>query len=369
MADQLDVLRQRIARAQGVMRERGVDFLFVAPSSDLVYFFDLDAHASERLLLLIIPKEGKPQLVVAAFERPHAAGKEELVELHTWQEHDRPIELVRQIVADVTSPTIGVSDQMRAGFLVGMLESIPDAAFLNATGIIRELRMVKDEDEIAKLKRAAAMADAAWEEFVATARLAGKTERQAATELAGLRAKHGLEVTSLGICASGPNSAAPHHRTGERVIQPGDSVVFDYGGKYQHYTADITRTVHVGEPSEEYRRAYETVLRANETAVPWYRPGVECQAVDQAARQVIEDAGFGAYFSHRLGHGLGLDGHEEPYLVKGNTLPLRAGMVFSDEPGIYIPGRFGIRIEDSVVVREGGGEKINHARRDLVVME
>lgn len=356
-------------RVQAVMGERGVDFLFVAPSSDLIYFFDVDAHASERLLLLIIPQNGKAQLVIANFESPHAAGKEELIDLHTWEEHERPLDLVQEIVSGVKAPTIAVSDQMRAGFLVGMLESIPDAAFVNGTGIVRELRMVKDEAEIERLKQAAAMADAAWDEFVATAKLTGKTEREAASELATLRAKHGLEVTSIGICASGPEGAEPHHRTGNRKIQTGDSVTFDFGGKFEHYTADVTRTVHIGEPSDEYRRAYETVLKANEAAVPHYRPGVECQAVDRAARQVIEDAGFGEYFSHRLGHGLGLDGHEEPYLVKGNTLPLKAGMVFSDEPGIYIPGKFGIRIEDSVVVRDGCGEKINHCRRDLIVME
>lgn len=363
------VLQQRVNRAQSVMQARGVDFLFVSPSSDLVYFFDVAAHASERLLLLIIPQRGKSQLVIANFERTHADGKEDLVELHTWEEHERPLDLVREIVAGVRSPSIAVCDQMRAGFLVGMLEVLPDANFSNGTGIIRELRMVKDESEIERLKRAAAMADAAWDEFVSTARLVGKTEREAAGELATLRAQHGLEVTGIGICASGPNSAKPHHRTGERRIQPGDSVVFDFGGKYEHYTADVTRTVHIGPPSDEYRRAYQTVLEANEAAVPHYRPNVACQDVDQAARTVIEAAGYGEYFSHRLGHGLGLDGHEEPYLVKGNTLPLRAGMVFSDEPGIYIPGQFGIRVEDSVVVREGGGEKINHCRRDLVVME
>lgn len=361
-------LKNRIEAAQSVMRDRDVDFLFVAPSADLIYFFDLAAHASERMLLLVIPQQGKPDLVVANFERPHAKGKEDLVEIHSWEEHERPIELVREIVSAVNAPTIGVSDQMRAGFLVSMLESLPDAAFINSVGIIRELRMVKDDDELENLKTAAAMADAAWDEFVSTTTLSGKTERQAARELAALRTKHGLEVISNGICASGPNSAAPHHSTGERVIQMGDSVVFDFGGKYRHYTADVTRTVHVGEPSDEYRRAYDAVLEANEAAVPQYRPGVACQDVDLAARQVIESAGFGQYFSHRLGHGLGLDGHEEPYLVKGNSLPLKAGMVFSDEPGIYIPGRFGIRIEDSVVVRENGGEKINHCRRDLIVM-
>lgn len=362
------MLQRRIEAAQRVMEEREVDFLFVAPSSDLIYFLDLNAHASERLSLLIIPQRGKPYYVVAAFESPRLAGKEDLVQIHTWQEHEQPVELVRTLISDVRNPTIGISDQMRAGFLVRMLELIPDAAYISATGIIRELRMVKDEAEIENLKRAASMADAAWDEFVATATLTGKTERQAAGELADLRRKHGLEVTSIGICASGPNGASPHHATGERVIQEGDSVVFDFGGKYNNYTADVTRTVHIGEPSEEYRRAYETVLAANEAAVAYYKPGVPCQEVDRAARKVISDAGFGQYFLHRLGHGLGLDGHEEPYLVEGNTLPLKAGMVFSDEPGIYIAGKFGIRIEDSVVVRDNGGEKINHCRRDLVVM-
>lgn len=362
------VLQQRMGRAQSVMRERGVDYLFVAPSADLIYFFDVASHASERLLLLMIPQSGKSHLVIANFERTHADGKEDLVELHTWEEHENPLDPVREVAAGVRRPTIAVCDQMRAGFLVGMLEVLPDANFSNGTGIIRELRMVKDELEIERLKRAAEMADAAWDEFVSTAKLSGKTETQAAGELAALRARHGLEVTGIGICASGPNSAKPHHRTGQRRIQPGDSVVFDFGGKYEHYTADVTRTVHVGEPSDEYRRAYQTVLEANEAAVAYYRPGVACQEVDQAARSIIEAAGYGRYFSHRLGHGLGLDGHEEPYLVKGNSLPLRMGMVFSDEPGIYIPGEFGIRVEDSVVVRDGGGEKINHCRRDLVVM-
>jgi len=213
------------------------------------------------------------------------------------------------------------------------------------------------------------MADAAWEEFVATARLTGKTERQAAEELTELRAKHGLEIHGIGICASGPNSAAPHHITGDRVIQPGDTVIFDFGGKHEHYSADVTRTVHIGEPDDEYRRVYDIVLRANEAALAAVRPGVACQDIDRAARKVITDAGYGEYFIHRVGHGLGLDGHEEPYLVEGNTLPLQVGMVFSDEPGIYIPGLFGVRIEDAVVVTEHGGERLNHCSRELTVME
>ena len=368
MSVDTSVLARRIAAAQRLMGERGVDFLFVAPSSDMIYLFDYPSHASERLALLIVPKTGKSQLVVPVLERSRSAGRESLVDIHTWGETEQPVRLVREVVRDVAGPSIAVSDQMWSGFLVRMLEALPDASFGSATPVIRELRMTKDEAEVDNLRRAAAMADAAWEEFVATATLAGKTERQAAEILTGLRAKHGLEVSNLGICASGPNSANPHHMTGDRVIQAGDTIVFDYGGKYRHYTADITRTVHVGEPDDEYRRVYGTVLRANEAALAAIRPGAACQDVDRAARLVIADAGYGEYFIHRVGHGLGLDGHEEPYLVEGNTLPLTAGMAFSDEPGIYIPGRFGVRIEDAVVVTPSGGEKLNHAPRDLTVM-
>jgi len=302
-------------------------------------------------------------------ERSRADAQASLVDIRTWEETVQPVDLVGDIVRSVPRPTIAVSDQMWAVFLVRMLEVIPDATFISGTSVLRELRMVKDREELDRLRRAAAMADAAWEEFVATARLTGKTERQAAEELTELRAKHGLEIHGIGICASGPNSAAPHHITGDRVIQPGDTVIFDFGGKYEHYSADVTRTVHIGEPDDEYRRVYDIVLRANEAALAAVRPGVACQDIDRAARKVITDAGYGEYFIHRVGHGLGLDGHEEPYLVEGNTLPLQVGMVFSDEPGIYIPGRFGVRIEDAVVVTEQGGERLNHCSRELTVME
>jgi Xaa-Pro aminopeptidase len=173
----------------------------------------------------------------------------------------------------------------------------------------------------------------------------------------------------FGICASGPNSASPHYNTGERVIEAGDAVIFDWGGELNGYLSDMTRTVVIGEPSDEYRKVYDIVLRANQAAFAAVRPGVPCEDVDRAARDVITDAGYGEHFIHRVGHGLGLDVHEEPYMVSGNTLPLAPGMVFSDEPGIYLDGKFGIRIEDTVVCTKDGAERINSAPRDLVVMD
>jgi Xaa-Pro aminopeptidase len=173
----------------------------------------------------------------------------------------------------------------------------------------------------------------------------------------------------FGICASGPNSASPHYHTGERVIELGDAVIFDWGGELDGYLSDMTRTVVIGEPSAEYRTVYEIVLRANQAAFEAVRPGVPCEDVDRAARDLITQAGYGEYFIHRVGHGLGLDVHEDPYLVSGNTMPLAPGMVFSDEPGIYMAGKFGVRIEDTVVCTESGAERINSAPRDLVVMD
>ena len=235
--------------------------------------------------------------------------------------------------------------------------------------MIGALRVVKDEAELAALREAARRTDAAWSRFIESTRLSGLTELQAGAELTRYLVEEGLPKPDFLIVGSGPGSASPHHITGDRVIQEGDSVVFDFGSTWDHYYSDITRTVHVGEPSDEYRKVYETVLRANEAAKAAVRSGVACQDVDKAARDVIEAAGYGEYFIHRVGHGLGLDVHEEPYMVSGNTTPLQPGMVFSDEPGIYIPGEFGVRIEDILVCTEDGYESLNNAPRDLMVMD
>jgi Xaa-Pro aminopeptidase len=352
------------------MARQNVDFVMVGPSSDMLYLFGVAAHASERLCLLVIPQSGKASFVVNEIEKTRAAGKEAVADLAVWQENENPISLVADLVGGGEGETIGVSQQLWAVFLVRMLERMPKARFTSAVEIIRTMRMHKDESELASLKGAAARADAAWEEFIATEMLAGKTEREAISALTALRRKHGLTIQGDGICASGPiNSPAPHHLTGDRVIQKGDAVIFDFMGSYNYYHADVTRTVVIGEPDEEYRKVYDLVLQANLAAFEASRIGNTCQDVDRAARQFLTRAGYGQYFIHRVGHGLGLDVHEEPYLIEGNQLPLQAGMVFSDEPGVYIPNRFGIRVEDTVVVTPNGPEKINHCRRELTVMD
>jgi Xaa-Pro aminopeptidase len=364
-----EIYARRMARAQAEMERQGVDYLFVTPSSDLTYLLGYPAHSSERLTLLGIPRDGEPFVVVPTLESSRLDERRDVIDIHRWDETDSPTRLVAQLVEGAAGATVAVSDQTWAAFLLRLQGDLPETRFASANDIIRELRMIKDSHEIQMLREAGAKADAVWEAFVTGARLSGRTERDVAGEIADRLRAHGMPAAGFGIVGSGPNSASPHHMTSERVIQTGDAVVFDFGSIWQHYWCDITRTLHVGEPSDEFRKVYDVVLVANEAAKAAVRPGVACEAVDRAARDVIEAAGYGEYFIHRVGHGLGLDTHEEPYMVSGNDLPLRPGMVFSDEPGIYISGKFGVRTEDILVCTDDGYESFNHARRDLVVVE
>lgn len=361
-----DVYAARIRRAQAEMERQGVEHLFVTPSSDLTYLLGYPAHASERLTLLCVPREGEPFVVAPTLEAVRLEGRREIIDVHAWNETESPTELVARLL-EGSKGAVAISDQTWAVFLLRLQAALPEAQFQSGTGILRELRMTKDEQELALLRHASRQTDAAWTAFTANARLAGRTERAVAAELNEHLMAQGLAPAGFLIIASGPASASPHHMTSERVIQPGDAIVFDFGSLYQHYWSDITRTVHVGEPSAEFRKVYDVVLRANQAAKESVRPGVPCEAVDRAARDEIEAAGYGQYFIHRVGHGLGLDTHEEPYMVEGNTLALRPGMVFSDEPGIYIPGKFGVRTEDILVCTADGYESLNNASRELVI--
>lgn len=366
--DDLAVYTDRLQRTQQELARQDVDFLMVGPSNDLFYLIGTAGHLSERLTLLIVPQVGTPTIVAAGFEVPLLSAQRDLAEIHPWDDGEDPIALVAQAVGEAggREKTIGVGDELHSAFLIRLQDALAGARWVEGGQVLRPLRMIKDGREIELLKEAARRTDDAWVELL-TEPLAGLTEQQAIQRLLDLTYARGLEP-SFGLCASGPNSASPHHRASDRVIQPGDSVVFDWGGVLGGYHSDVTRTVHVGEPDAEYRRAYATVLAANQAALEAVAPGVPCEAVDLAARAVIEDAGYGAAFLHRVGHGLGLGVHEEPYLVAGNTLPLQAGMVFSDEPGIYLEGRFGIRIEDSVLCTDTGGERLNEAPRELTVV-
>jgi Xaa-Pro aminopeptidase len=360
--------QQRIARAQEEMRRQGIDLLVVGPSSDLRYLTGINAHLSERLNLLLLPAEGRPTFVVPVLEEPNVRSAANLLDIHAWAETESPSELAGRLAAGSNGKSIAVSDQLWSGFLLKLQGELPGASWISAQAVIKPLRVTKDAREIEILAEVSRLTDEAWAEFIEGGPLSGLSETAAMERLSGLMQKRGLGA-SFGICASGPNAAKPHHHTGERVIEQGDSVIFDWGGELEGYHSDVTRTVFVGQPTEKFRKVYDIVKRANQAMLEAVKPGVACQDLDRTARDLITREGYGDNFIHRVGHGLGMDVHEEPYLVEGNTTPLEVGMVFSDEPGIYIDGELGVRIEDTVVVTEQGGRRLNEATRELTVMD
>ena len=362
----VDTWQDRISRAQEEMRKQQVRALILGPGADLIYLTGFHAHVSERMNLLVLPQEGKPAFVTPLFEAPLLGDDPSaLVDLHTWSDGEDPATIAAGLIGDANP--IAVGDALASVFLI-RLQSQISATWQEASPLMRELRMIKDDAEISALQEAASKTDEAWAEFIDSVTLTGLTELEALKILTDLTAKRGI-VNIWGICGSGPNSASPHHNAGDRKIQPGDAVVFDWGGQIDGYFSDMTRTVHVGPPSEEFVTCYETVLQANQAALDAMVPGTPLEQIDIAAREVIESAGYGEYFLHRLGHGLGLEVHEDPYVVRGNTLPLAPGMVFSDEPGIYLAEKFGIRIEDIVVATPEGGRRLNHADRTLRIVQ
>ncbi len=350
MTANADVFAKRVERAHQLMEETGYDLLVIGPSADFRYLTGHAPHLSERLTALILPWNGKGTIVVPRLEAPLIEDLTDRFDLAVWDETDNPLERVASLARAAHSESVAVNDQLWSGFLLRLQKALPNATYERGNDVLSKLRSVKDEAELEVLREASRRTDAAWEEFCATQRLTGRTERQVAESLKAIMAKHGMPEVAFCIVGSGPNGASPHHNVSDRVIQPGDPVVMDFGGVLDGYYSDITRTPVAGEPHPDFVEIYNVVLQAQQAAFEAIKPGVACQDVDRAARKVITDHGYGEYFVHRLGHGIGLTAHEDPYLVEGNAEPMQAGMVFSDEPGIYIPDRWGVRIEDSVAV-------------------
>jgi Xaa-Pro aminopeptidase len=348
------------------MARQGVDLVVVSASADLLYLIGYEGHESERMSVLVLPRDGAPRYVVPGLEAPLLSAQGDLLQIVPWEETEDPAAKVAAVAGAAALGTIAAGDELWSVFTLRLQRAMPRASWAEGGQLLRPLRMIKDEREIALLAEAARRTDASWEEFL-TSSIAGLTEWEVRDRLLALLAARGLTPVFCNV-GSGPNGASPHQTASDRVIGPGDAVVCDWGGTLEGYNSDVTRTAHVGEPPPEFVRAYEAVLAANQAAFEAVRPGVPCQEIDRAARDVLTRAGYGDAFIHRTGHGLGLSLHEEPYLVEGNTLPLAEGMVFSDEPGVYFPGKFGIRIEDTVVCTADGGRRLNEATRTLRVM-
>lgn len=352
-------------RARAMLRDRGLAALLIAPGSDLTYLAGYRMFGSERITCLVITERGDT-LVVPVLESPRARAIAPDLEQRTWGETDDPYAAVASLV---TGPgDVAVSDQMWALFVVGLQRALPRRATVVASTLTRELRMRKDGQEVEALRAVSASADRAYARIL-RGQFAGRRERDVAADLAALLRDEGHDEATFTIVASGPNGASPHHETGERRIERGDAIVLDFGGTRAWYCSDITRTVHVGEPTREVRTVHDAVRRAQEAGYAAARAGAPAASVDAAARKVIDDAGYGEHFIHRLGHGIGLDGHEHPYLVTGNEIALEPGMAFSIEPGIYLPGRFGVRIEDiAVIAADGTAEPLNRADHALAIV-
>jgi Xaa-Pro aminopeptidase len=360
--------QKRRETAQTALREGGIAALFLVPTTDLSYLTGFRGHINDRLTGFLLTPD-RAFFLYPAFEK--ASVNRELsdsAEGVPYRDGEDPYRILADLLAQsgaTRNGGIAVDSRIWGGTLLALQEKLPGARWLNAGTILRPLRLQKDAVEYESLKKAQLLAGQGLRALYDWG-LAGRTEREAAAKLTAFCAEAGLAPADWGpIVASGPNGAEAHHESGGRVIAKGDPVLIDFGGVYGGYQADMTRTPVIGTASGEFRAVYETVLAANEAAFRAARSGLPCEAVDQAARAVIDGAGYGAYFTHRLGHGIGLDIHEDPYIVAGNDGPLLSGMAFSDEPGIYLPGKFGVRIEDILFMGETGAERLTEFPREL----
>jgi len=354
----------RIERAAKEAEAADLAALLVTPSADLVYLAGYDPPPLERLTCLVVRPSGDPVLLVPALERPRGLESPvgARVDVATWNDGDDPYEALGPLIPQ--EGRLGATDQMWAVHLLGAQRARPGAEFVSASAVLSKLRAVKDPSELELLSRAARGADEAFRKLADT-RLEGLREEEVAVLLASLLREVGHEEVSFTIVGSGPNGASPHHEPGGRAIRAGDPIVLDFGGKVGRYCSDISRTVCVGEPPRGFEEVYDVVREAQEAAFRAVAPGATGREIDSMARDVIAQAGYGQRFIHRTGHGIGLEAHESPYISPENDEPLEAGMCFSIEPGVYLEGRFGVRIEDIVTVTETGANRLNRADRDL----
>jgi Xaa-Pro aminopeptidase len=358
----------RLARAAAAAAERGFVAVLVAPSPDLVYLTGYGPTPFERPTLLVVRPDRDPVLLVPELERPLAAAAPAgaSLQLVGWVDGVDPYAEAARLLPG--SGRVALCDRMWGVHVLGLQAAAPALRWSSAEQVLGRLRARKDPDELDALRRAGAAADATFGDILGIA-FAGRTEGDVAADLARLLVEHGHASADFTIVASGSNSASPHHEPGDRRIGHKDVVVLDFGGALDGYCSDTTRTVVVGEPPEGFGTVYGLVRAAQEAAVDEVRPGLPIQEVDRVARAVIAEGGFGERFIHRTGHGIGLEVHEPPYAVEGDRTILEPGMTFSVEPGIYLEGRYGARIEDIVAVRDDGVERLNRSSRELQVVD
>lgn len=353
------------------MRELDVDVLMLSVGHDLPYLTGYLAMPLERLTLLVVPRDGDAKLIIPRLEAPRVEEQSGVFDLIPWNETDDPTALAAQFAAGARS--IAVGDQMWARFLVELLPQLPGAQYRRAVDVVGPHRVVKDAAEIAALAAAGAAVDRiAAELHAGNIPLVGRTEAAVSADLSARIIAEGHQKVNFAIVAAGENAASPHHHAGARVIRENEIVLCDFGGTMNGYCSDITRCVFTGDvatAAPEVAEAYAVLLEAQRASSASAVLGTPCEDVDRTGRAIIAGAGYGEYFVHRTGHGIGLEEHEDPYIVEGNHTPLRAGHAFSIEPGIYVPGKWGMRLEDILVATEAGPQPFNTVNHELVCVD
>jgi Xaa-Pro aminopeptidase len=363
---------ERLDKARNLMAEQGVDVLLLSVGADLPYFCGYEAMPLERLTMLVVPREGTTTLVLPRMEAARVTERPDVFELKPWDETEDPVAMVAGLAGPAGVAMVG--DQMWARFLVELMGAMPATSWRRASEVTSPIRSVKTADEIERLRAAAAAVDRiAGRLQRGEIELVGRTEAEVSAELARQIVDEGHDRMNFAIVAAGANAASPHHEAGRHVISEGEVVLCDFGGTMVGddgvgYCSDITRCVYAGEPPTEFSELYDVLFEAQAAAVAAAAVGTPAQDVDRAARAIIASAGYGEYFIHRTGHGIGTEEHEDPYIVEGNREPLAAGNAFSVEPGIYVPGRWGARLEDIVVASPDGPDPLNRVDHRLAVV-
>jgi len=351
------------------MESLAVDVMAVSAGADLTYLCGYEAMPLERITMLVIGMWDEPTLVVPELEAPRVSVPDDLFRVRPWSDGEDMVDVVASELRHHGRPnaSIAVGDNTWASVLMGLQKRLYHARWLPASVVTRDLRIVKAPEELDALREAGAAIDAVVSALPALS-WAGRTEADLAEEIASMILDEGHEKVNFVIVASGPNAASPHHEPGRRRVESGECVLVDIGGTRQGYCSDTTRVVAVGEPPPEVLRAWEALREAQEAALRAGRPGATAESVDAVARERLAAEGYAEFFIHRTGHGIGMEAHEDPYIVAGNQEELRSGMCYSVEPGVYVPGRFGLRLEDIVAVTADGVEALNRTPHQLLVV-
>lgn len=359
------MFHDRLRRVRDAMADHDIDTLLLSVGHDLPYLTGYTAMPLERLTMLVVPRGEAATMVIPALEAPRVREMSAVFELLPWTETQDPTAIVARLAAG--SERVAVGDQMWARFLVELLPQLPGATYVRAVDIVGPLRMTKDAAEIDALAAAGAAVDRiAGELQRGEIPLVGRTEAEVSAHLSRRIIEEGHDKVNFAIVAAGENAASPHHHAGSRVIAENEIVLCDFGGTMAGYCSDTTRCVVTGDIPGDIAEAYAVLHEAQRVGVAAGTVGTPCEDVDRATRRVIDEAGYGEYFIHRTGHGIGLEEHEDPYIVEGNTLALDAGHAFSIEPGIYVPGKWGMRLEDIVVATPDGPLPLNRSDHGLI---